>query len=172
MELNKKWYAIYTHPRNEKKVYKELELRGVEAYLPLRIQLRQWSDRKKKVEVPVISSYVFIKINLKQDRQLIYDTPGFYSFVSEQRAPKAIPDAEIETMRRTIDNSLTIEVENKLLTKGQNVRITSGPLQGIEGVIVDVKKNKINILLKTIGITLVTDIGGNEIVPLDKKTEN
>ncbi|MBP5366649.1 MAG: UpxY family transcription antiterminator [Bacteroidales bacterium] len=168
MTATKQWFAIYTRSRNEKKVYESLTRQGVEAYLPLRVTLRQWSDRKKKVEVPVIASYVFVKINLKLERETIFYTPGFLSFVAEKSIPKPIPESEIETMRRTIDNSMTIEVSNTLLTKGQNVRITSGPLAGIEGVVLDVNKHKINILLKTIGITLVTELSGAEIVPVKK----
>lgn len=163
----KKWYAIYTRPRNEKKVFDSLIKKGVEAYVPLRTEIKQWSDRRKKVEIPIISSYVFIKIDYIKEREIIFTTQGFITFVNDNKHnPIIIPESEIDTMRRAIDSSLSIEVNNNLLTKGKKVKINTGPLKDIEGIITDITKHKINILLTSIGITLVTDISDAEIIPI------
>lgn len=165
-ELQRHWYAVYTRPRNEKKVRDRLQRKGVEVYLPIRTQIRQWSDRRKKVDMPIISSYLFVRIVYLQERQILYDTPGFVTFVYQEGRPKAIPESEIETMRRTVDSMLNFVVETKLLTRGQKVTIGSGPLCGIKGVITELSKNKVNILLETIGVTLVTDIEDAQLLVL------
>ena len=70
---NKKWLVLYTKPRNEKKVAERLTKNGFEVYCPLIKTLRQWSDRKKKVEIPMFSSYVFIHIDEKNRQLPLYD---------------------------------------------------------------------------------------------------
>lgn len=165
-ELRREWYAVYTRPRNEKKVRDRLEHEGVEVYLPIRTEIRQWSDRRKKVDMPVIASYVFVKIAYPEERQALYDTPGFVTFVYQDRMPKAIPQREIDTMKRTVESMLNFVVESKVLSQGQKVTIGSGPLCGIEGVITEMSKHKVNILLETIGVTLVTDIEDAQLMVL------
>lgn len=163
----KHWYALYTHSRSEKKMLEALVKNGIEAYLPVRTEYHKWSDRRKKVEVPIISLYVFVKIDLQAERDIIFGLPHFISFVSEGRKPQIIPDAEIDLMKRTVENAISIQVETQLLSKGQKVRISTGPMIGIEGIVSDISARKVNILLTTLGITLIADIDAADIVKVD-----
>ncbi len=153
-----KWYALYTKSRAEKKVYEQLIAFGINTYLPLRRVLRQWSDRKKWVEVPVISSYIFIKIPAV-DYNRVFDANGVVAYVSHKGKAVTIPDHEIEIMRRTIDNNIDFDVEQGNLKKGQEITITAGPLKGVKGTINEVKGNKkLYLNISNIGYTLVINI--------------
>ncbi len=157
------WYALYTKSRAEKKAYEQLIALGINAYLPLRRVLRQWSDRKKWVEVPVISSYIFINI-LAKDYNRVFDVNGVVAYVSHKGKAVTIPDHEIEIMRRTIDNKIDFDIKQGNLKKGQEITITTGPLKGIKGVINEVKGNKkLYLNISNIGYTLVINIEDIEI---------
>src|SRR4030042_2560830 len=101
------WYALYTHSRAEKKVAEELERQGIEHYLPLYKTLRQWSDRKKKVELPLIRSYLFVKIREKKSYPVL-QTPGVMRIVSFSGRPVPIPDWQIENLRIVLGAQVTI----------------------------------------------------------------
>ncbi|RMI20796.1 MAG: UpxY family transcription antiterminator [Calditrichaeota bacterium] len=125
------WYAIYTRPRHEKKVYDQLVEKRVEAFLPLVRQLRQWKDRRKWVEMPLFNSYVFINIDLK-DRFYALQTRGVVRLVSFGGVPARIPDWQIDQLKQVISSgvSLTPEV---YLKEGDLVEIVAGPLAGVRG---------------------------------------
>jgi transcription antitermination factor NusG len=153
-----KWYALYTKARAEKKVLEQLTQIGIKAYLPLKRVLRQWSDRKKWVDVPVISSYIFIKIP-ETDYRKVFDARGVVAYVSYKGKAVTIPDHEIEAMRRTIENNIDFDVQQRELKKGEEITITSGPLKGIKGIIKEVQGNKkLYISISNIGYTLVIDM--------------
>lgn len=150
---DKKWHAIYTKARCEKKVLDQLRLRKIEAYLPLRTEVHQWSDRKKKIYIPIISSYVFVRIS-PDERKNIYPISGFVNFVTYRNEIAVISEREMEAMRRVVESNVVIEVESNILTEGQNVTIKSGPLKGIEGRISRVDDKKIHISIEAIGYSL------------------
>ena len=160
MEKNTKpnWYALYTKSRTEKKVYEDLKNQGIEVYLPLKREQRQWSDRKKWVEVPIISSYIFIKISPWQYRD-VFNARGVVAYVSHKGKAVPIPEREIEAMRRTVENKLAFSVESDKLRKGEKVTITSGPLKGIEGEVEDIKgTKKLYLRISHIGYMLVLNL--------------
>lgn len=126
-----KWYALYTRPRHEKKVHDQLLEKGVESFLPMIERLRQWKDRKKRVELPLFNSYVFIKIDLK-NRYTALQTNGVVRMVSFGGVPAAIPDWQIEQLRRVIEYPDTLELEN-YLRAGDWVEVIDGPFRGIKG---------------------------------------
>jgi transcription antitermination factor NusG len=153
-----KWHALYTKARAEKKVLEQLTQMGIKAYLPLKRVLRQWSDRKKWVDVPVISSYIFIKIP-ETDYRKVFDARGVVAYVSYKGKAVTIPDHEIEAMRRTIENNIDFDVQQRELKKGEEITITSGPLKGIKGIIKEVQGNKkLYISISNIGYTLVINM--------------
>lgn len=152
------WYAIYTKSRAEKKVVEALDELGIKSYLPLKTVERQWKDRRKKIETPIIASYVFVYIDLNAQRKDLYEIQGFVSFVSEKRAPKPIPEHEIEMMRKTVESSWVFEVDNNTLVKGQKVILRREPLKGMEGIVTDVSSKKVHLILPTVGITLVVSM--------------
>jgi transcriptional antiterminator RfaH len=130
-----RWYAVYTHPRAEKQVFTRLIETGIEAFLPLQKTIRQWSDRKKLVEKPLLSSYVFVKI-LKKNFQAVYKTYGVVKFVSFEGQPVAIPQKQIDNLKLLIDSNAEIEVTGERLEKGNNVEVTSGSLRGLTGELI------------------------------------
>lgn len=158
-EINKHtWYALYTKSRAEKKVLEQLTKMGIKAYLPMKKVLRQWSDRKKWVEMPVISSYIFINIP-KQDYRRVFEANGVVAYVSYKGKACTIPDSDIEAMRRTIENQLDFDVETDKLEKGQTITVTSGPLKGITGEVLEVQgAKKLYLQISNIGYTLVVDL--------------
>ncbi|RMG68580.1 MAG: UpxY family transcription antiterminator [Calditrichaeota bacterium] len=125
------WYALYTRPRHEKKVYEGLSEKGITAFLPTVRQLRQWKDRRKWVEMPLFNSYVFVQIELK-DKLRALQTKGVVRMVSFGGVPAAIPDWQIEQLRRVIEHPETLQPE-QYLKEGDWVEIIEGPLKGVRG---------------------------------------
>lgn len=130
-----KWYAIYTNPRAEKQVYTRLEELEVEAFLPLQKTIRQWSDRKKTVIKPLLSSYVFVKVVPKEFPK-VYKTPGVVKFVSFEGQPVAIPQNQIDNLKLLVNSDADIEVTTEPMEKGDNVRVMSGSLTGLTGELI------------------------------------
>lgn len=152
------WYALYTKSRTEKKVSEELKKKGITNYLPLKRELRQWSDRKKWVEVPVISSYIFIKIPRKQYHS-VFEVNGVVAYVSHNGKAVAIPEHEIIAMRKTIENKIAFNVEARNIKKGEEITVTSGPLKGIKGIVQTIQgTKKLYLNISNIGYTLVVDL--------------
>src|SRR5690606_40964625 len=99
------WYALYTKPRNEKKVADGLAKLGIEVYCPMVIQVRQWSDRKKKVELPLIPSYVFVRLEEKE-RERVFEVPGIVRYLYWLGKPAVITDVEIKTLQGSLKNNV------------------------------------------------------------------
>ncbi|TRX70676.1 UpxY family transcription antiterminator [Carboxylicivirga sp. M1479] len=152
------WYALYTKSRAEKKVLLNLEAMGIEAYLPLKRELKKWSDRKKWVETPIISSYIFIKIP-ESDYQRPFGVNGVVAYVSHKGKASVIPESDILTMKKAIENKMDFSVENDAIEKGQVIKVTSGPLEGVSGEVLDVQGSKKIILrINQIGYTLIINL--------------
>jgi transcription antitermination factor NusG len=128
------WYAIYTRHQHEKTVAQILTSKGFEIFLPLYASPHRWSDRTKMVSLPLFPCYVFLKGGL--DRRLdLLTTPGIYSLVSCAGQPTTIPPDEMEALRRTAERGMRLE-PHPFLKCGDWVRIKSGPLTGVEGILV------------------------------------
>ncbi len=156
MDKKYRWYVVYTKSRAEKKTEELLKNNGVETYLPLVKTLRQWSDRKKKVEMPLISSYVFVKANISNYIGILR-TEGVVSFVKFNGKPASVPDFQIDAIRMFLKEA---EFETKInngFIQGEKVEITYGPFKGFKGEVVN-QKNKqllvINILQLRMSIRL------------------
>lgn len=152
------WYALYTKSRAEKKVAGELNKLGITNYLPIKRELRQWSDRKKWVEVPAISSYIFICIP-KERYNDVFQVNGIVAYVSYKGKAVTIPEHEINAMRQTIENKIAFDVEATNIRKGEEITVTSGPLKGIKGVVQTIQgSKKLYLNISNIGYTLVVDL--------------
>jgi Transcription antiterminator len=156
--LEKKWYALYTKSRCEKKVRDQLLQQNFVVYLPLRNELRQWSDRKKMVEVPLISSYIFVE--LEPNRRIdVFNIPGLVAFVCDRGKPAVIPEKEIANMRLAVESKVDFELKKGVFNVGEMVRITSGPLTGVEGQIEQIRGGKkFYITIANVGFSLVLDL--------------
>ncbi len=135
------WHVIYVKARHEKAVQVDLTVRKIESYLPLTKEVHQWSDRKKWVEVPLFSSYVFVNV-YPEEFNRVYLTPGFVKFVSTNGKPSVIPDRQIEDIRRVVDYFATdIEVLEGSYA-GAEAEVIAGPLTGLRGEVVDLVNGK------------------------------
>jgi transcriptional antiterminator RfaH len=132
MENQSHWYAVYTKPRSEKKLADRLNDKGIEAYLPMRRTLKQWSDRKKMVNEPLISSYVFV--NIFRDHYFdVLNTPGAVKYIWFCGKPAAIPETQIDTLKLILGQEPEIDCISAGLLQGTRVKVTSGPLKELTG---------------------------------------
>jgi transcription antitermination factor NusG len=128
------WYALYTRHQHENTVARILTAKGFETFLPLYQEPRRWTDRVKLLSLPLFPCYVFFKGDLER-RLDILTTPGIHAFVSSAGQPASIPDAEIDAIRRGVENGARVE-PHPFLKSGEWVRVKSGALEGIEGILV------------------------------------
>jgi transcriptional antiterminator RfaH len=138
---NPKWYAIYTHPRAEKLVYTRLVEVGVEAFLPMQKVMRQWSDRKKIVEKPLLSSYVFVMVT-PSEFPIVYKTFGVVKFISFEGQPVSIPQKQIDNLKLLVNSDAEIEVTSQKFEKGDNVEVMTGALTGLTGELIQTGSKK------------------------------
>jgi len=130
------WYGLHTRPRHEKIVSHRLEERGVTTFLPLVTEERRWSDRKKSVELPLFSCYVFAKFTPNRvDRLRVLRVEGVFGLVGERGEGTPIPEDQIEAVRSLVQTQLPWS-SHPFLKIGQRVRIRSGALNGLEGILV------------------------------------
>jgi len=142
------WYAVYTKSRYEKKLAENLREKGIEAYVPLRKVVRQWSDRKKLVAEPLIRSYCFVRPapGAKQYNEVL-NTDGAVRFVWFSGKPAPIPNRQIDILKAITGADVDVDVLPGSLLKGSSVRVNAGPLAGVIGELVSVA-GKHRVLIK------------------------
>jgi len=130
------WYALHTRSRHEKIVAQRLGERGVTTFLPLVTEVHRWSDRKKSVQMPLFGCYVFAKfVPNRSERLQVLRVEGVFGLVGGQGEGIAIPDEQIAAVRNLVEGQLPWS-SHPFLKIGQRVRIRSGALDGLEGVLV------------------------------------
>lgn len=161
------WYAIYTRSRAEKKVQLELELQGIENYLPMQRKLRTWSDRKKWVDVPLISGYVFVYID-RREYEMVLKTPNVVTYVRSEGKAAIIPEREIDTIKLLLrEKEISVEISNQLFKKGDLIEVISGPLIGMRGKLVTLKgKKRVAIEIVQLNLSLVVEVPLSEITKI------
>ena len=127
------WYALYTYPRHEKLVAQQIERRHICCFLPLYRSVRRWKDRRKELELALFPGYVFVNIEL-QNRLQVLKVPGAVRLVTFNGQPAALPQQEIESLRKR-QSSFGAILPHPYLCVGRRVRVRSGPMQGLEGII-------------------------------------
>ena len=128
------WFALYTRHQHEKSAAEILSGKGVTVFLPLYNAAHRWKDRIKQLSLPLFPNYVFVFAGPDQ-RGRILSTPGVCDFVRHVGSPAAIPSEEIEAVRRVVARGASVE-PHPFLKCGDRVRLTTGPLEGIEGILV------------------------------------
>jgi len=161
------WYALQTRPRHEKKIAGELEQKGVTTFLPVVSEIRKWSDRRMKVELPLFSCYVFVNIvPTAEARVRVLRSYGALNFVGNGKQGASIPDSQIEDIRRLVAGKIPF-IDHPFLEIGQRVRIRGGALDGIEGILERRKGNdRLVISVQTIQRSLSVSIEGYEVEPI------
>lgn len=164
---DKKWYPLYTRSRFEKKAYDNLIQAGFEAYLPLKKTLRQWSDRKKMVDMPLFSSYVFARLTRDRLNDAV-KVNGIARYITFNGRPAYIRDCEIELLKTLLYSNTEIEAIDGAVEEGAPVTISSGILKGYDGI---VKKaddtNKVLIEITSINKTLIVTVDKRHIKIID-----
>lgn len=154
----KKWYALYTRSRSEKKVLLELEYAGIEAYLPLITRMRQWSDRVKKIEEPLFRSYIFVHIH-ENEYYTAVNIPGAMRFVTFEGKAVDIPEKQIEAIRFYLSDPEPVADDEQVISVGQLVRVKHGQMEGLIGRLVRYKnKHRLLVLIEAIGQTINLNI--------------
>ena len=157
----KNWYAIYTNPRAEKKVFERFIEGGIEAFLPLETVYRKWSDRKKKIKVPYIKSYVFVRVDPKEIYTKVLKVYGTVTVLKYLGKPAIVRDYEIKNLRILSENEAkSIELTSDIsIEVGENVEIDKGVFMGLRGKCVRVNGRKsIMIESELLGIVSVVEI--------------
>ena len=135
------WFALYTRPRWEKKVDRLLREKGIETYLPLVRTLKQWSDRKKKVEEPLFRSYIFVHISPKEHDAAV-KTSGVVRYVSFRGRAVPVPEREIEAVKAYIGEGDDRIPRGEEMQVGDAVEVKRGVMRGLRGRLVEVKGKK------------------------------
>ena len=136
------WFAVQTKARHEKRVAAELEEKGVVAFLPLSNEVHQWSDRKRRVELPLFSTYVFVRLGGEQNSRIkVLQTNGVFGFVGVRGMGSPIPDDQIDSLQ-TITREKVPFSQHPYLNVGQKVRVRGGSLDGICGVLSAVNNDR------------------------------
>jgi transcription antitermination factor NusG len=131
--IEKKWLVFYTKSRAEKKTLDYLIKFGFDAWLPTHKVLRQWSDRKKKVEVPLFNSYIFVN-DIEANIAEILKVPGVSWNIRHNGKPAVLRHTELETIQRFIESGLTLEIGSvQDFVKGDQVKVMDGPMKGAIG---------------------------------------
>ena len=149
----KKWFVIYTRPKQELKVVTELSKIGISSYYPTVKMLKQYSDRKKKIEKPLIPSYVMVCIE-ECRRSTVFSIPGIVRYLFWLGKPAIIHEGEIDIMKQHLEGVYT-DISISSLIKGQLYKITEGPLAGKTGKIIEMKKNKVKLEITSLGMMVV-----------------
>jgi len=152
------WYVIYVRSRHEKSVYSALLDKGIDASLPMMTVVRKWSDRKKKMQIPLFRGYVFVKIDVNIDNLNVLQTAGVVKFIGIRNKPSRIPDEQIHWMHMLVAESDTVRAE-KEIPVGQRVRVMIGPFKGIKGVVRRVgSRSRLVVLIESIMQAISIDI--------------
>jgi transcription antitermination factor NusG len=160
--LSKKWLAVYTRPRWEKKVNQLLQEKGTESYCPLNKIKRKWSDRVKVIEEPLFKSYVFVKIS-DEERTQVRMTTGVVNFVYWNGKPAVIKEKEIAIIRRFLDEYENVEAEPMDIKINERVKITTGPLMDREGKVLSVRHKTAQVAIDSLGYMLVAYIDRSKL---------
>ena len=157
------WFVLYTQPRNEKKVTNRLEKLGITAYCPMTIQVRQWSDRKKKVEVPLLNSYVFVQL-ANANRNLVFEVPGIVRYLFWLGEPAIVRDEEIKTLQNWLAHDFA-KLEVSALKPGDTMILKEGAFKNQEALIKTISKNKMQLVLTSLGllVTLTTSAAAADL---------
>lgn len=165
--MTEKWYAIYTKPRHEKKADDLLQEKNIETFLPMIRRVRQWKDRKKKVDIPLFRSYMFVRIDYKY-RYDVLQTHGVVKIINFNGVPAVVPDWQIEGLRKIIEYPDSIQLEN-YLQAGELVRVLEGPFKDLIGTVKQIRgEDRLIITIEGIMQTISVEIDRSNMLKINK----
>lgn len=168
----KEWHVVTTRSRAEKKVHAMLKEQNIESFLPLQKRLRQWKDRKKWVEMPIISGYCFVHISPKENEKVLR-TDHVGGFVRFEGKPARIPKQQIEFLKKMLSQSdFVVEVSQENFETGKRVEIIDGPLIGVQGELLSHRgKNRFILRINQMNTVYAVEISADKITALPEGTE-
>ena len=163
------WNAVYTRHQHEKSVAASLAGNGFEVFLPTYSTIRQWTDRKRQLSLPLFPCYVFVRGNFERRFQII-TTPGVHSVVMFAGRPAVIPEIEVDAIRKAVGSKLGVE-PHPFLQCGDWVRVTSGPLIDVEGILVR-KKSSYRLILSAelLGKSIAVEMDAFSVKPISRRS--
>lgn len=147
------WYVLYTKPKWEKKVADKLNAMGIQSYCPMVIKERQWSDRKKKVEVPLFSSYVFVNLE-ENTRNRVFEVPGVVRYLFWLGKPAVVKENEITSIRQWLSSSEAFDVEVAAWKPGDRIVLEQGVFKDQLALVQEVNKKNYVLVLEALGCVL------------------
>lgn len=148
----KKWFVLYTKPRHELKVVEQLESMGIVCYCPTVSIIRQYSDRKKKIQKPILSSYVMVYLDADR-RNSVFAVKGVIRYLFWLGKPAEIKQYEINQMKKYL-NGIYEDFYINSLAKDETYKINQGPFLGCVGKVVESQKNKVKLEVESLGVVL------------------
>ncbi len=160
------WFAVHTRSRHEKTVARLLQEKRLETFLPLSEEMHRWRDRWKKVELPLFSGYLFAQFCSPHERLALLRTPGVVRIVGFGCQDQPVPDEQVESLRRILQADANVH-RHRLLKAGQRVRIISGALAGVEGILARVRSaERLVINIPSVRQAVGVEISGYDVLPL------
>jgi len=147
------WYVVYTKPKWEKKVAEKLTQIGIECYCPLTTQVKQWSDRKKKVEMPLFNSYVFIQIE-DADRNSVFEVAGVVRYLFWLGKPAVVRDEEINVIKNSLKASNIADISVSQIQVGDKIKLETGVFSNQNAIVQEVSKTHYILVLESLGCVL------------------
>jgi len=160
------WYAVYTNANHEKRVAQQLGQRSIEHILPLYDSVRRWKDRRVHLQMPLFPGYVFVHFALRERLQVL-QIPSVAHLVSFNGQPAALPEEDIHAIQNCLNYGHQV-APHPYLQAGRRARVRSGPLQGLEGIILR-RKNRTRFILSfdLIMRSVAVEIEETELMPAD-----
>lgn len=160
----KHWHVIYTRSRAEKKVIEELVYKKIDCFLPLQKKLRQWKDRKKWVEMPLMTGYCFVNISRKEYEEVL-KTANVVCFITFEGKAAIVPDNQIEAIKRMLKQyDFDVTVSTETFEPGKKVEVIEGPLMGLRGELIEARgKNKFTLRITQINSTFSVEIPASHL---------
>jgi transcription antitermination factor NusG len=152
-----KWYVVYTKPKGEKKVAEQLTRFGINCYCPLTQKEQQWSDRKKMVELPLFSHYVFVQL-AEKDRNSVFAAPGVIRYLFWLGKHAIVKDAEIDTIKEWLSTEDAEDISLTPYQIGDSLQLDSGPFSSQNAVVKEITKTHYILILESLGCTLTMKI--------------
>jgi transcription antitermination factor NusG len=162
LSTEKKWYAVYTKPRWEKKVHKLFDEKGLENYCPLNKVRKKWSDRIKVVEEPLFKSYIFVRVS-EDEKTKVRMTNGVVNFVYWQGKPAVVKEKEINIIKKFLNEYENVMAQPITLRSDMKIKIQQGMFMDNEATITKVLNNKVQVIIESIGYSLVAVIDKSNI---------
>jgi transcription antitermination factor NusG len=165
-KTNKNWYVLYTKPRWEKKVFKSLDKKGVEAYCPLNKVRRKWTDRIKTIEEPLFKSYVFVYVEATEMTEVRY-VDGVLNYVYWNGKPAIVKDEEIIEIRKFLSEYDDVSVSSIDIKPADQVMLNTGVMMGATGRVIRVLgNNTVEVRIDSLGFVLTAKFEKKSVVKI------